>query len=207
MKKIIYNSAITREQFLYHELRTTARLWIADSEHDKKSIVSKIISENLFQYPTERSLKRMANVCIKRLEILNDDELVKACAEETANISKQICLYAMMKQYAIVRDFMITVVGEKYRISDHSFGKSEVNYFILRLQEQNEDVSAWSESTLVKVKQVLMKLLAENEYLDSIKSEKLNDVRICSVLKNAIIASNDLKALAAFNCFTDGEIL
>lgn len=41
--------------------------------------------------------------------------------------SKQICLYAMMRQYRLVWDFMLTVVGTKYRNWVTSFGKIDSN--------------------------------------------------------------------------------
>ena len=42
-----YNGGLTREQFLFHEMRTTAKLLIDGlSEEDA---VNKIISDNLFQ--------------------------------------------------------------------------------------------------------------------------------------------------------------
>ena len=44
-----YNAAITREQFLFFETRTTARL--LNEGFSKDEAVQKIIDENLFQYP------------------------------------------------------------------------------------------------------------------------------------------------------------
>lgn len=44
--------------------------------------------------------------------------------------AKQICLYAMMCQYRLIWDFMITVVGEKYKKFDTSFGNMDLNVFL-----------------------------------------------------------------------------
>jgi hypothetical protein len=49
-----YNASITREQFLFYEMRTTAKL-MAEGLNDA-DIVNRIIAENLFQYPTEKSV-------------------------------------------------------------------------------------------------------------------------------------------------------
>ena len=107
----------------------------------------------------------------------------------------------MMRQYRLVWDFMITVVGAKYRDLDQSFGKADLNSFFFRLQEQDDWVATWSDSTLMKVKQVLTKLLVENEYLDNIASDHLNPVLISGLLENAIRNNGDTKALIAFNCY------
>ncbi|MDO4518332.1 MAG: DUF1819 family protein, partial [Bacillota bacterium] len=92
------------------------------------------------------------------LESLGDSSLVEAIVKEPADIAKQICLYAMMKQYRIMWDFMITVIGEKYRISDTNFGKIDLNSFFLRLQEQDDWVAIWSDKTIEKIKQVIRKV-------------------------------------------------
>ena len=77
----------------------------------------------------------------------------------------------------------------------------DVNVLFTRLQEQNEAVAKWSESTIQKNKQVLTKLLVENEYLDSIKSTILNPVLIDLELKEVLKERNEKAILSAFNCF------
>lgn len=195
-----YNAAITREQYLFYEVRTTARLLTEDLTHDE--VVDRIIKDNLFQYPTEKSVRKMALACLRRLDCLGDDSLVKAIAEQPSDVSKQICLYAMMKQYRLVWEFMVTVIGEKYRLLDNSFGKIELNTFFLRLQEQDDWVATWSDSTVTKLKQVLRNVLVENEYLDNVNSDHLNPVLISTVLENAIKENGDTAVLPAFNCFS-----
>lgn len=193
-----YSAVITREQFLFHEMRTTARL--VTEGLTEEDVSERIFCDNLFQYPTEKSVRRMARTCLRRLEALDDNSLVAAIANEPSNIAKQICLYAMMRQYRLVWDFMLTVIGEKYRSLDSSFGKVDLNAFFMRLSEQDDWVATWSDATITKLKQVLAKILVENEYLDSTKAEKLNPVLISPILENAIRVSGQEIALPAFNC-------
>lgn len=193
-----YSGVITREQFLFYEMRTTAKLLVQGLED--RQIVEKIIAGNLFQYPTEKSINQMAHTCIRRLKALDNTDLISAIATEPSNVAKQICLYAMMKQYRLVWDFMITVVGEKFQSCDLSFSRSDLNVFMIRLQEQDAWVASWSDSTIMKIKQVLARVLVENEYLDSVTADHLNPVLIYPILENAIRNSGDTKTLAAFNC-------
>ncbi len=195
-----YNAAITREQFLFYEVRTTAKLLHEGCSSEE--VVERIISDNLFQYPTEKSVRKMALACLRRIEALEDDSLVAAIATQSSDVAKQICLYAMMKQYRLIWDFMITVIGEKYRLSDTTFGKIDLNSYFLRLQEQDDWVATWSDSTVTKLKQVIAKMLVENEYIDSIRATKLNPVWLQPVLENAIRENGDEIALPAFNCFS-----
>lgn len=195
-----YSAVLTREQFLFYEVRNTARL-MADGLSDTE-VIDCIIAENLFQYPTEKSVRQMARSCIRRLRAIGDDTLITAIATQPSDVAKQICLYAMMKQYRLVWDFMVTVVGEKYRLLDTSFGKVDLNTFFLRLQEQDDWVATWSDSTITKLKQVLNRTLVETEYLDSINADHLNPVWLNPILENAIRSNGDDAALPAFNNFT-----
>lgn len=194
-----YKASLTREQFLFYEMRTTAKLMREGLSEDK--IVERIVNENLFQYPTERSIKGMAKACINRLNLINDDYLVEAIATQSTDIAKQICLYALMKYNGLVWDFMLTVVGEKYRLRDTSFGKIDLNVFFMRLQEQSDVISSWSDTTVTKLKQVLTKILVENGYLDNNKADHLNSVWLNPILADAIKAKNEQAILPAFNCF------
>lgn len=191
---------ITREQFLFYEMRTTAKLMEEGLEENE--IIQRIVDDNLFQYPTEKSIQQMAKTCINRLKGMDDESLITAIATQPTDTSKQICMYAMMKQYRLIWDFMITVIGEKYRMQNFSFSKMDVNVFFMQLQEQDDYVAGWSDSTVSKIRQVIIKVLVENEYLDNIKADHINPVWLNPILENAIRNNNDDRALSAFNCFS-----
>lgn len=194
-----YRACITREPFLFYEMRTTAHL-LANSASDGDA-VERIAAENLFQYPTEKSIRRMARACVSRLRGMNSDALVAAVSQQPQDVAKQICLYAMMKEHRLVFDFMLTVVGEKFRQQDFGFSKMDLNVFFLRLQEQDDGVAVWSDTTVAKLKQVLVRALVETEYLDNVKSDHLNPVLISAILENAIRSNGDEAMLPAFNHF------
>ena len=164
-------------------------------------MMKRIVDENLFQYPTEKSLASMSKACLARLYALNDKGLITAITTQPTDTAKQICLYAMMKRYRLIWDFMLTVIGEKYRLREFSYGKKDINIFFMQIQEQDDFVSSWSDSTIKKIRQVMIKILVENGYLDHIKSEHLNPVLLRSVLENGIRNNNDERVFPAFNCF------
>lgn len=195
-----YIASLTREPFLFYEMRTTAKL--LSSGLSDEDAVAQIAAENLFQYPTEKSITRMAKACVKRLQAMEDADLIHAIATQPTEIAKQICLYAMMKQSRLVWEFMLTVIGEKYRSKDSSFGRIDLNTYFIRLQEQDDTVASWSEGTITKLKQVLAKILVETEYLDDVRADHLNPVYLHPILENAIRSHGDLAVLPAFNCFS-----
>ena len=194
------SGSLTREQFLFFETRTVARLILDEGLNDKE-VIDKVVSENLFQFPTERMIRNLAGVCVKRLHCFNDSALISVVAHSPAETAKQACLYAMMKQYRLVWDYMITVIGKKYEEQDMSYGKMDLNVFFMRLQEQDDEVAGWADATIKKIKCVLNRILIENEYIDGPRATKLNPVMISSELENSIKANGDDIALSAFNCF------
>lgn len=195
-----YIASLTREPFLFYEMRTTAKLMCNGLSDDE--IVKRIVQQNLFQYPTEKSISRIARACVKRLHGLEEEMLVSAIAYQPTDVEKQICLYAMMRQSRLVWEFMLTVIGEKYRSRDTTFGKIDLNTFFMRLQEQNDTVASWSDSTITKLKQIIARVLVETEYLDNLKADHLNPVWLHPVLENAIKSNGDTAVLPAFNCFS-----
>lgn len=99
--------------------------------------------------------------------------LVNELANAPAYIAKQINLYAIMRSNALVWDFMVQVIAEKYRNQDLTYNRKDMNVFFTRLQSQNDTVFQWSESTISKIKSVLTKMLVEAEYLESFRDTTL----------------------------------
>ena len=139
--------------------------------------------------------------CTGFVRMMKGEGLEKREENFAEEIAKQINLYAMMRYNRIVWDFMVGVIGEKFRSQDFEFSRKDLNVFFSHLQEQNDDIAGWSESTVNKIKQVLTKILVEVEILDTFKSTRLNPLFLCEELEEGIRRNNDLEALAAFNCF------
>lgn len=194
-----YSGALTREQFLFYEIRIAAKLYLAGTE--LKAAIAQIKDENLFQFPTEREIASMVRVCYKRIKALENDSLITALAEAPSSIAKQVNLYAIMRSNGLVWDFMSQVVGEKYLNQDFAYERKDLNTFFSRLQAQNDTVAAWSDSTITKIKSVLTRMLVEAEYLDSFRDTTLHQIYLSEELEAGIRANGDLDILPAFNCF------
>ena len=194
-----YNGGLTREQFLFFEIRTVAALVMQGLTKDE--VLKKIRQDNLFQFPTERMISSIAGCCFRRIDALDSQTLVGYLAYASAEVAKQVNLYAMMKYNRLVWDFMTTVVGEKYRTQEFDFSRKDLNVCFFRLQEQNDLVASWSDGTRHKIKQVLTRSLVECGYLNSARATQLNLISIAPELEDEIREENNLAALPAFNCF------
>ena len=194
-----YSGSLTAEQFLFYEIRIASKLYAQGVSVDEA--ISRIKADNLFQYPTEREVARMARACYRRLDALDNQCLIQEISSAPTEIAKQINLYAIMRYNRLVWDFMIQVIGEKFRTQDFSFERKDLNAFFSRLQAQNDSVAGWSGSTISKIKSVLVRCLVETEYLDHFKSTTLNPVLLCEELEQGIRENNDTEVFPAFNYF------
>ncbi len=194
-----YKGTLTREQFLFHEMRITAGL--LNQGYTEDEALLQIKSENSFQFPTERMIVSIVRTCLRRYDALQTAELQRDIAAAVFEVAKQINLYAMMRDNAIVWDFFVSVIGEKYRTQDLTFTQLDMNRFFMELQEQNDSVRGWSDSTVAKTKQVLKKCMVECGYLDTTKSSVLNPVYLYPELERGMRENGDSIAFSAFNYF------
>lgn len=194
-----YNGGLTREQFLFFEIRIVSSLVLQGKSRNE--IEQEIFSENLFQFPTEKMIKNITKTCLKRIDALNAPELVYHLANASLDVAKQINLYAIMCENRIVYDFLTEVIGEKYRSQDFTFSSKDIAIFFMELSEKVPAVHTWSASTLKKLKQVLVRFLIECDYLENTRSQNLLPVYLYPELEEVIRQKNDLDALPAFNCF------
>ena len=198
-----YNGGLTREQFLFFEIRVVANLLCQG--HSREETIEKIKNENLFQFPTERMLTTITKACFRRIDALKSESLIENLAYSSVDVAKQINLYAMMRYNRIVWDFMLNVIGEKFRTQQLDFSSKDLNLFFFDLQEQNESIASWSDSTISKIKQVLKKTLVECGYLDNSKSERLNTVYLYPELESGIRENCDRVVFPAFYFFEEGS--
>lgn len=192
-----YKGSLTREQFMFREMRVTARLYSAGSSEEE--ITAKIIQENLFQYPTERETRGKCRVALRRLgHISGSAFLLDALAEGSIEDARRVALVAMMCDSRLVAEFMVEVVGEKLGSLDQSLTQKDVNLFFAQLGQKDERVAMWSDATVKRIKSVLMNVLRETGYLEGKGSETLQPVLVSKEFETALKALGLKCLLPAF---------
>ena len=193
-----YSGALTREQFMFREMRIVTRLkreGLTDAE-----ISDRVFDENLFQYPTEREIRIKCRTALKRLScIAHSAALIEILAEGSLTEAKQAALVAMMAQSRLMAEFMVDIVGGKYRSLDMTLTQKDVRLFFDRLCEKDDGVAGWSPSTVKRIQSVIMNVLRENGYLEKIGSETLCPVLISAEIEQALRNAGFQCFLPAFN--------
>lgn len=158
MTEIKYSAALTGDPFLFYESRQFARLKL--SGRNQQQIREEIKSRNLFQYATEKGLAKRINSVQKRVDSL-DKTLLRFLAEKPSATAKVINLYAIMNTNKLMLDFMIEVIGEKFEQGNLVLEKRDLNEFFAAKREQQANIARWSDETVAKLKQVLIRIIFE----------------------------------------------
>lgn len=195
-----YNGALTREQFLFREMRIVARLCLDHCA--REDCIERICKDNLFQYPTERVIRQQARACFRRLDALGDDPyFMNTIANASLHDAKQVVLLSIMRQNPLVAEFMVQVIGNKYRSLDMTFSRKDINVFFQDLRQQNDHVASWSDATVERIKGVLSRFLIETEYIKNVRENKLYPVLASEDFVRALQRNDMSLFLPAFYVF------
>lgn len=189
-----YSGKLTGESFLLFELKIVAAL--KKEGNSDKEIRKMVLEENLFQYKFKSSISRRLTPLIQRVNLL-DDKLIDKLIEDPLGDGIIINLYAIMKNDRLFFEFMNEVMKDKLTTNNGILEKIDVNIFFERKVEQNEEIAAWSEATLNKIKQVIKKILSEAKVIEDLKTGELHKIIMSNWLKEYLIDLGEEKYILA----------
>lgn len=189
-----YSGKLTGESFLLFELKIVAAL--KKEGNSDKEIRKMVLEENLFQYKFKSSINRRLTPLIQRVNLL-DDKLIDKLIEDPLGDGIIINLYAIMKNDRLFFEFMNEVMKDKLTTNNGILEKIDVNIFFERKVEQNEEIAAWSEATLNKIKQVIKKILSEAKVIEDLKTGELHKIIMSNWLKEHLIELGEEKYILA----------
>lgn len=108
-----------------------------------------------------------------RLKTLSQEELT-LFTNANDRLAKQLCLLACLRTYNFIKDFFTEVILEKITLYDFKIVDRDYNSFIHKMQMEHPELEALSESTKLKIKQVLFRILVQSKIIDSLKGKHIN---------------------------------
>ena len=118
-QELLYNGSLTAEQFLFSEIRIASKYYLQGMPI--KEVVDIIKKGNLFQYPTERQVSRLARACYKRLDALSNVQLVHAIAfapNDIAPVTKCFTIFSTGSTCSMGIGFLLNVKKSRRNIGD-----------------------------------------------------------------------------------------
>jgi hypothetical protein len=189
-----YSATLTGAAFLYYEFKQVVSL--KSKGFNEQEIREKVLSENLFQYQVNASLKRSLPSILRRVRIL-DKSLLEMVLEESLEVGKLINLYAIMKTDRLFFEFMNEVIREKLESNNFLLEKKDLNLYFVSKAEQDAGVANWTEQTVTKLKNVIQRILLESGILKDKMTGELSRLLMDEQLKQYLINIGDIAYVKA----------
>jgi hypothetical protein len=165
-----YNAEISAGSLLTLESRRVATLLL--SNPDPVAWQHAIEVENILQKKTPATARRQARLLQRRLGTL-DAVALKMITERESEVATQLLLAAAVKHSQLLGDFMLRVYADRQRRLEPALAPTDWQDFLAECTHHDSSVAGWSESTKAKLFQVIVRILAEAKYLESVRSKKL----------------------------------
>jgi hypothetical protein len=190
----IYNGDLVAGSLLIPESRKIASLMLNGvNENEWRKAIE---SENVLQKRNPLSSIRQSRLIKKRLSTM-DSELWRIIAESPLDVTTQALLAASIKHSRILGDFMLNVIKENWRIYRKNITLSDWNNFIDHCAQIDPGITSWTESTQKKLRQVVLRILAEAKYVDNTRKLNLLPVIIHPEIEKYLTAHKETYVL---NC-------
>ena len=153
-----YSASLTAEPLLYSETKTLAELLLQGEPLE--SIKQRNLQKNLIMHKRTGSLKRVTTPIIRRLKAMPDD-ILQAFLESDDYNAKIILLYIICNTDRLVRDFITSIYGDKVLIQSDKIVKADIEQYFESVYSESDKLLNCSDQTKAKLKQTLMKILAD----------------------------------------------
>ena len=153
-----YSTSLTAEPLLYSETKTLAELLLQGEPLE--SIKQRNLQKNLIMHKRTGSLKRVTTPIIRRLKAMSDD-ILQAFLESDDYNAKIILLYIICNTDRLVRDFITSIYGDKVLIQSDKIVKADIEQYFESVYSESDKLLNCSDQTKAKLKQTLMKILAD----------------------------------------------
>jgi len=166
MSQTTYLMSFTTGGLFYAESLNVVELYLGIRDwHETKS---RILAENLLQSRTSGSAQRVCHEIISRLSLLTEDQL-DFFAEASRREQNYLLWLAVCKRYALIREFAIEVLREKFLSLKAMLSYDDYDAFYHQKALWDEKLDNLSFSTRQKNRSVLFRILTEAELLSAEK--------------------------------------
>ena len=154
-----YSAKLTAEPFLYNETMIIAKYIIGGESPEILKKRNK--EENLIKHKSIKSVERTNSPIFRRLGIM-DETILKDFVTSDIDTSKHILLYAIMKTDRLVLDFIREVYKDKLLMRKEYIEKFDIDNWYEEKRILSKSLSEKTDKTTAKLKQVIMKILADS---------------------------------------------
>jgi hypothetical protein len=178
-----YNANLTKASLKVGETRILARALLrCESEADWKRA---IVEENILHKRNPVTATTLAAVLRQRLEPL-DVSMIEIISGGEGHEAALCILAGTLKQSALLRDFFDTTLGDLYRSFVQAIPPNAWAKFIECCEGRDPTISRWKPVVVRKLRQNVLRILAESGYIEDTRTLRLVRVQIPSSLASKL---------------------
>lgn len=182
---MLYRSTITIGGLKLAESRIIADLLLRGVSQDEWR--DAIENKNVLQSRSAISAKNTARLVRERLETL-DVGAWRMVRDGKGAIPIQVAFACALKHSRLLKDFMVLVVADQYRVFSPALPSTIWTKFLEGCRERDPDMPLWKEATCKRLRSSVFQSLAQAGYLSSTKERRLQKVhlapQVITYLKN-----------------------
>ncbi|WP_373532869.1 DUF1819 family protein [Vampirovibrio sp.] len=162
MKIDSYSMSFTTGSLFRQESVQVAALFLEYQDWNK--VRDRVLSENLLQFRTMNTLKRVCREIFSRLKTLSPDELT-LLVHSTTQEKGHLLWLAICRRYKFIEDFAIEILRERYLTLKKELPYEEFDAFFSKKSDWHEKLNTIKPATKAKLRQTLFKMLREADLL------------------------------------------
>ena len=196
----VYSAGLMSQSFWFLEFKRV--VFAVNEGVSSEDIKKKCIDENWFGAVNSYRAKRMYGYIINRVNSM-DKKLIDIFLTSDVSTQKLINLVCIMKLDRLFFEFIYEVYRDKLILGCDEISTSDIASFFVNKANQNDDISAWKESTIKHLKSTYMNFLTESG-LVSEKNGNKSIKQITPPLLDTNLESflSDNNGTAVINAFT-----
>ncbi|WP_419783801.1 DUF1819 family protein [Maridesulfovibrio sp.] len=192
-----YNGEIVAGSLLVKESRIIADLLLRGLE--EKKFYQEVLVSNVLQKRSPASAKRQAKLIRNRLLPLHKDFWIMI-RDGSYEQSGQTLFAASIAHSHLLGDFIMQTVQLSIKTFQKQISYRDWDSFFEECKHRDPVTSIWAESTTKKIRQVIFRILAEAQVIDSTKNMNLIPFSLLPGVKELLIRHEEnyvLKCLEA----------
>jgi hypothetical protein len=193
VQRFSYNSDLIGGSLQVRESRIIADLLLQGATPEQWQEV--VQQQNRLQKRTPASARRVAQALRKRLERL-DEPFWRAIRDGDDQLATQVVFCSALERNLLLVEFIETVLHDAFITRAEVLETYHWNEFLDERCQRDSAISMWTESSRKKMAQVVYRMLAEVELLESTRTMKLQHLLIRSEVRSLLEDSyrNRIKA-------------
>ena len=173
-----YKLSFTAASLSISEAIKIAEVYLHCKDWDKTRIAVK--ENNILQSRTNSRTIRVLRELIQRLKLLSGEQLT-LLVEGNLQEQRYLLWFATCKTYEIIREFAIEVLLDKFLSLHLEISELDYDGFFNRKADWNEELDVITESTKVKLKTVIFRMMREAGLISD------NNVIIPAILSKRLV--------------------